>query len=144
MTHQGDWKLKKRVESRLSLDRTDILRILAQLPFHKNSFWVVMGGALVLHRIRNTTADIDIGCTNELFEQLKGCGYEISISRSGLERIDYSALVHIYNKWPTDSIENIDGISVASLASIIKDKQHFGRPKDLADIELIQQSLKGV
>ena len=128
----------------MNLNKDNVLRIISQLPFPRNSFWVIMGGALVLHGVRDVTNDIDIGCNNTLFEQLQSCGHVVSISRSGKERIDYTDLVHIYREWVVDSIDLIDNVQVASLKSIIKDKQLLGRTKDIQDIELIQQFLKGV
>lgn len=101
-----------------------------------------MGGALVLHKIRNTTSDIDIGCTNVLFEQLESSGYRVCISKSGRKRIDYNDIVHIYKGWTVKSITYINGFSVASLSSIIEDKQRLGRPKDITDIALIQQIIE--
>lgn len=126
------------------LNKDKIIMTVSQLRFPQNSFWLVMGGALVMHGVRHTTKDIDIGCNNNLFEQLKSRGYDVSISRSGRERIDYTDLVHVYKDWSVDSINVIDGIPVASLTSIIKDKQSFGRSKDIVDIELIRQALKGI
>ena len=128
----------------MELNKKDILTILSQLPFPPNSFWIVMGGALVLHGIRDTTRDIDIGCTNELFELLKSTGYNVRISRSGQECIDYCDIVHIYREWKADSFVIIDHIPVVDLLSIIKDKKALGRPKDLADIDLIQEFLKNI
>lgn len=114
-----------------------------QLPFSNNSFWLVMGSALVLYGIRFSTHDIDLGCTNSLFNDLINNGYSVALSRSGRERIDYSSTVHIYRNWPVDKIEYINGIPVADLFSIIRDKTSFGRPKDIADVKLIQEYLKG-
>jgi len=121
------------------LDRRQICDTVRNFPFSRDTFWLVMGGALVIYGIRDFTNDIDIGCTEGLFNQLKEEGYETHLSKSGLIRIDYSQVVHIYKNWMVDRINYIDDCPVSDLESIIKIKNQFGREKDIEDIALIFQ-----
>ena len=127
----------------MSLNENDIKKALNNLSFPKNSFWLIMGSALVFHGIRDCTQDIDIGCCNQLFEELKSKGYTVYKSRSGKEKINYSDSIHIYRNWETTNVIFIDGIPVADLKSILKDKKKLGRPKDIIDISIIEKHLKG-
>lgn len=123
------------------LNKSTIITKVKQLCFPKNSYWLVMGAALVLHGIKCSTHDIDIGCTKELFEKLIKQGFENSISRSGKEKIVINDNISIYKEWSSDEIVFICGLPVVSLGCIIKDKEKLGRDKDISDINLIAEYL---
>ena len=46
--------------SSIMFDKKSLLRRLQELPFSKNEYWVVAGGAMVLHGFRTQTHDIDL------------------------------------------------------------------------------------
>ena len=52
-------------------DQYSLLQLLQSLPFSKEEYWVVAGGAMVLHGFRPQTRDVDLGCTALLADQLE-------------------------------------------------------------------------
>lgn len=59
-------------------DKKTLLQRLWELPFPKNEYWVVAGGAMVLHGFRTQTHDIDLGCSTLLADELEQQGYVVS------------------------------------------------------------------
>jgi hypothetical protein len=118
-----------------------IYDIVKSLPLSAESYWLVMGAALVMHGVREETDDIDIGCTHERFDLLLKSGYCSSVSQSGLRKIALTEHVTVYENFYKQNIVYIDGIPVADLESIRVVKSVFGREKDMADIELIDRQL---
>ena len=43
-------------------DRCSLLQRLQELSLSENEYWVVAGGAMVLHGFRSQTHDIDLEC----------------------------------------------------------------------------------
>ncbi len=118
------------------LIKKDIIAALESTLLPHDSYWVLMGAALVLYGIKHETNDIDLGCKEDLFIELINNGYVPCISSSGKKRIDYSSTIHIYDDWNCNTCF-IEGFNVATLDCIIENKKTFGRKKDIADIELI-------
>lgn len=123
------------------MTKEQITKAFEHLPLPIDSCWLVMGAALVMHGIRNETLDIDIGCTPEAFDMLVNLGYHVTSSRSGLRKLSLNSEITVYEGFYTQRVHYIDGVPVADLASIRKTKATFGRPKDLSDIERIDQYL---
>ncbi|HAN09388.1 MAG TPA: hypothetical protein DCP90_02110 [Clostridiales bacterium] len=126
------------------LSRENVIKIMSELKYDKNEYWVTGGTALVMYGVKEQTKDIDLGFTEKLYEELikqKDCIInlldgnvrQISIQNTNIEFID---------NWYTDEIKMIEGIPVASLESIKKKKQELGREKDLKDIEAIDEYLE--
>lgn len=128
----------------MSLNRKDIIQIVQDLPYNKESFWLVMGSAMVMWGIKDSTGDIDIGCLKELFDYLLEQGFSKQVSRSGRWRIDYGSQVHFYLEWSVENLVVINNIQVADINSIVNDKKRFKRSKDIQDLNLIQDYLEGV
>ena len=121
----------------MELNKEKIKDLLNELPFSQQSYWVLMGAALVMYGIKDTTHDIDLGCTDELFAHLRESGYSVVVNRMGKAKIRFSDYITIYQNWLCDSNVMIEGVPVCDLNTIIKDKQALGRGKDLADLQLI-------
>lgn len=121
-------------------DKDSILQRLQKLPFPKKEYWVVGGGAMVLHGFRPQTHDIDLGCTCVLADQLEEQGYAVSRCEDGTRRISYSQDIEIFENWIEGTVERISGIPVVSVDGLIKMKKRLGRKKDLADIALIERA----
>lgn len=124
------------------MNKHDILEVLNNFSYEWHEYWLVMGSALVLHGIKETTDDIDIGCSAKLFNQLEMEGYKPVLSRTGKPRIDFGENCHFYLEWKAD-IDSIEGVQVADLQSVVADKQRFRRKKDIDDIVLIHRYLEG-
>lgn len=119
------------------MDKETIKAILHTLPFPPDSFWVLMGAAMVLHGIKTETKDIDIGCTDTLFYHLQLSGYRVSVNRMGKEKIRFTDEITIYRNWQCESVDFIDNLPVCDINTIIKNKQELSREKDLIDLQLI-------
>ncbi len=122
----------------MPLDRLEIIRIVTSLKFPVDQYSLLMGAALVLHGVKEFANDIDLGCSVKLFDMILNGGYNISVSRSGYQKIDISDTVAMYKEWMPSKIALIDGIPVSALQSIISDKKRYSRPKDIEDIALIK------
>lgn len=124
------------------LDKNDVIDLMKQLNLPQNEYWITAGAGLVMHNIKETTRDIDIGCstalTNHFIEQ--GCKFEFD--HDGTRIVKVNETIEAFENWAVDQIEIINGISVASILSIRKQKERLGREKDLQDIKKIDEFLK--
>lgn len=110
---------------------------LRELNLPANEYWVVAGGAMVLHGFRPQTRDLDLGCSTRLADQLAAQGYPVQFYENGTRKIGYANDVEIFENWLAGDIVTVDGVPVVSVDGLIQMKRQLGRPKDLADIALI-------
>lgn len=124
------------------LNKENIIKMLKDMNLPVNEYWVTSGAGLVLHGIKDGTNDIDLGCASNLWENFlrKGYTYKVGKDKSNIMEINDS--VEMIKNWFVDEIEFIDGLPVASLESIKKQKAELGREKDIRDIELIDEYIK--
>lgn len=121
------------------LDRQSLIQRLKELPFSEKEYWVVAGGAMVLHGFRPQTRDIDLGCTTLLADKLEQQGYFVSRCEDGSRRILYSEDVELFENWLEGTVETISGVPVVCVDGLIQMKKKLGREKDLADIALMKK-----
>lgn len=121
------------------MNRAELIARLETLPFAKNEYWLVTGGAMVLYGIREQTGDVDLGCTRALSEKLQAQGYPVKIMPDGSKRIEFAEDVELFEEWLFGEVEMLDGIPVISLPGLIEMKRQIGREKDLRDIGLIEK-----
>ncbi len=120
-------------------DKHSLRQRLSELPFSKTEYWVVAGGAMVLHGFRSQTQDIDLGCSTSLADQLEQQGYAVSHCEDGTRKIIYSEDIEIYENWIEGTVEIISGVPVVCVDGLIQMKKKLGREKDLADIALLEK-----
>lgn len=123
-------------------DKCSLLQRLQALSFPETEYWVVAGGAMVLHGFRPQTRDIDLGCSTLLADELERRGYAVSRCEDGTRKILYDEHVEIFENWIEGSVEITGGIPVVSVDGLIQMKKRLGREKDFADIALIEQAGK--
>ena len=123
-------------------DKHSLLQRLQKLTFSKKEYWVVAGGAMVLHGFRPQTHDIDLGCSTLLADELEQQGFAISLYEDGTRKILYSENIEIFENWIEDTVVIISGVPVVSVDGLIQMKKKLGREKDLADIALIENVRK--
>ena len=111
------------------------------LPFAPEDYWLVAGGAMVLHGIRSTTNDIDLGCTRSLADQLEAAGCSTVRMSDGTRKLCYAPDIEIFEEWLYDRIVTVDGLPVISLPGLLEMKRIIGREKDQQDIRLIEKYL---
>lgn len=120
------------------MNRDTLLQRLKELSLPKEEYWVVAGGAMVLHGFRTETHDIDLGCSTFLADKLEKQGYIISYCEDGNRRIRYSNDVVLFENWIEGEVELVSGIPVISIDGLVQMKRKLGREKDLTDILLIE------
>lgn len=120
-------------------DKYSLLERLQELSFSEKEYWVVAGGAMVLHGFCPQTHDIDLGCSTLLADKLEQQGYAVTRCEDGTRRISYSENVEIFENWIEGTVEIISGVPVVCVDGLIQMKKKLGREKDLADIALIEK-----
>jgi hypothetical protein len=124
------------------LTRIEIINKVANESFPKTDYWVTSGAGLVLHGVKQETRDIDIGCTSELADLLIQNGAKWNRLGDGTRRIETNSGIELFENWFVDEIIEIEGIRVATLESIRKQKAKLNRTKDWEDIALIDRFLE--
>lgn len=119
-------------------DKQFLIQYLKELSFPEGEYWVVAGGAMVLHGFRTQTHDIDLGCSTLLADRLEQQGYSVSRLDDGTRKILYSENIEIFENWLEGTVERISGIPVVCVDGLIQMKEKLGREKDLADIAFIK------
>jgi hypothetical protein len=121
------------------LYKEDIIRILKEMDLPLQEYWITSGSALVIHNVKATTRDIDLGGTTNLVEHFikKGCKYRVESDSTRI--VEVNDQIEILENWFVDEIVYIDGLPVGSLVSIRKQKAQLGRKKDIKDIQLIDE-----
>lgn len=120
-------------------DKQSLIQRIKALPFPEEEYWVVAGGAMILHGFRPLTHDIDLGCTTLLADELERERYPVLRSDDGTRKIRYSEDIEIFENWLEGAVEIISGVRVVSVDGLIKMKKKLGREKDFADIALIKK-----
>ena len=124
------------------MNRREIITELNAFPYDRADYWVVAGGAMVLHGVRPETGDIDLGCTKRLADRLEADGLLCGLQRNGKRRFGYGGRFEIFEDWLCDRVETVDGVPVISIAGLIEMKTALGREKDLRDLALIEAYIR--
>ena len=53
------------------LKKAEIVGLLNEMAFDSDKYWVTSGAAMVIYGIKESTRDIDLGCTTELADKLE-------------------------------------------------------------------------
>lgn len=122
------------------LDRQALLQRLRALDLPDTEYWVVAGGAMVLHGFRSHTRDIDLGCSTRLADQLERQGHAVFRCEDGTRRIAYEDDMELFENWVEDAVETVGGVPVVSVDGLIQMKMKLGREKDWTDIALIEEA----
>ena len=120
------------------MNKQDILNNLRTFPYDPKEYWVVAGSAMVLYGIREQTADIDLGCSTKMADQLEADGCPYRLTEDGKRWFKYGETIEIFEDWLRDSVEMYEGFPVISIKGLMEIKQELGREKDIKDIELIK------
>ncbi len=125
------------------MTRADILERLRALDWPVEDYWLVAGGAMVLHGLRPETQDLDLGCTTARADALAAAGVPFRYMDDGSGRwFTVNEEVEVFENWLQDRLELVDGVPVVSLKGLREMKLALGREKDLKDIARIDASLQ--
>ncbi len=123
------------------MTKLDIIERLKLLNYARSEYWVVAGSAMVLHGLKDTANDIDLGCTKCLADALESGGCRTLVLDDGTRKISVAEDVEIFEGWLFDNVVIIEGIPVISLNGLLEMKKRLGREKDIEDIKLIEEAL---
>ncbi len=131
----------------------DIFAEVKRLNLPLGQYVVFGAGPLAAHGVRETT-DVDLFVTPTLYQALKADGWEekeltnppggVCLFR-GIYEADDTWHYGDYDPKPEELIqaaEVIEGVPFAPLVEVLKWKRAFGRPKDVADVGLIERHLR--
>jgi hypothetical protein len=124
------------------LYKEHIMKILKDINLSLNEYWISSGAALVIHGVKESTSDIDLGCTTNLIEYFIKKGNKYRVTKDNSRIVEINESVELIENWFVDEIGLIDGLPVASIESIRKQKAELGREKDIKDIMLIDEYIK--
>ena len=125
------------------MNKEDILRKVQALHWPKEDYWVVAGGAMVLHGLRPETQDLDLGCTTARADALEAAGAPFREMDDGSGRwFTLTEEIEVFENWLEDRVELVEGVPVVSLPGLRKMKAALGREKDLRDMALIDAFLQ--
>jgi hypothetical protein len=124
------------------LNKDNIINIVNDLNLPLNEYWITSGSALVMHGVKKIATDIDLGCTNNLWEDFLQKGYTYRVEKDNSKIMEINDSVEIIKEYFVDEIELIEGLPTGSLESIKKQKAKLGREKDIRDIKLIDEYIQ--
>ena len=123
----------------MMLTREDIQQRLAESGLDLNRCWLTAGGALIFYGLRTVTADIDMGCTSSLADELEAAGHPAEREGEGRRRFHLPGCIDLSENWAEGTVTMMDGVPVVSLEDVLALKRALGREKDQADIAAIQR-----
>ena len=82
------------------LTKEDIIAHLEALDLDPSRYWVTAGAALLFYGLRETTADIDLGCDRILADQLEARGYDARREADGRRRFHLPGACLLYTSVP--------------------------------------------
>lgn len=123
------------------MNKKEIAQRLKELAFDKAEYWLIAGGAMVWHGVREEAGDIDLGCSRKMADSLENQGVPVTRLADGTRKIVPAPDVEIFEEWLYDRVELVDGYPVISLPGLLEMKRRLGREKDMADIRLLEALL---
>ena len=123
------------------MNKGEYLRKLDELQLDKARYCILSGGAMVMHGLKERTADIDIKVRPDYFEELKT---KFSFKKS--PKYDYlwelgedvEVAVQDYDE---KDVEMVDGYPVIRLELELEWKLRHNRPKDRESIRILKAYL---
>lgn len=111
-----------------------------------NDCHVSHGGSMIMLGLRESTDDIDLTVTRDVWDQFVADGFKIThLPANGkcaavdlisvTDKID----IHLENEWVTHDLYCLRGIWYRSAIETLADKLLLGREKDLKDIPVLQE-----
>ncbi|MEG2712448.1 MAG: hypothetical protein RR988_05435 [Clostridia bacterium] len=124
------------------MNKKQLLNLVNSLNLPKTEYYILGGGSLVISNIKETTADLDLCVSNELFTTLKE---KYNLKESDKNPCGFYPLNDLVEIVPNTkenfTMQEIDGYNVENLERILKFKKNRNLPKDLNDIINIEKYL---
>jgi len=123
------------------MNKGEYLRKLDELRLDKAKYCILSGGAMVMHGLKERTADIDIKVRPDYFEELKTrFSFKKSPKYDYLWELgeDVEIAVQDYDE---KDVEMVDGYPVIRLELELEWKMQHNRPKDQESIRILKAYL---
>ena len=127
------------------MNKEDLLILVNSLNIPKGEYYILGGGSLVICGLKETTADLDLCVSNELFKILKE-KYNLSDkdkNECGFYRIN-DMIEIVPNSKSNFATMEVDGYYIEDLHKILEFKKKRNLPKDTADISNIEAYLQNM
>ena len=126
------------------MNKEELLKLVESLNITKDEYYILGGGSLVMFGIKETTSDLDLCVSNELFAKLKE---KYNLDEKDKNECGFYQISDIIEIIPNPKEEftaqEIDGYKVEELKRILEFKKKRNAPKDKLYIEKITQYLEG-
>ena len=123
------------------MNKEELLKLVESLNLPKEEYYILGGGSLVMFGIKDTTADLDLCVSEELFERLKKEYNLTEKNKCGFYSI--SDIIEIIpNPKEKFTCEVVDGYQVEELRRILEFKKKRNAPKDRVHVEKIEEYLE--
>lgn len=126
------------------MNKEELLKLVESLNIPKDEYYILGGGSLVMFGIKETTSDLDLCVSNELFAKLKE---KYNLDENDKNECGFYQISDIIEIIPNPKEEftaqEIDGYKVEELKRILEFKKKRNAPKDKLYIEKITQYLEG-
>lgn len=126
------------------MNKEELLKLVESLNIPKDEYYILGGCSLVMFGIKETTSDLDLCVSNELFAKLKE---KYNLDEKDKNECGFYQISDIIEIIPNPKEEftaqEIDGYKVEELKRILEFKKKRNAPKDKPYIEKITQYLEG-
>ena len=126
------------------MNKEELLKLVESLNIPKDEYYILGGGSLVMFGIKETTSDLDLCVSNELFAKLKE---KYNLDEKDKNECGFYQISDIIEIIPNPKEEftaqEIDGYKVEELKRILEFKKKRNAQKDKPYIEKITQYLEG-
>lgn len=123
------------------MNKTEYLKKLDELRLDKARYCILSGGAMVMHGLKERTADIDIKVRPDYFEELKTkFSFKKSPKYDYLWELGEDAEVAVQD-YDEKDVEMVDGYPVIRLELELEWKLRHNRPKDRESIRILKAYL---
>lgn len=126
------------------MNKEELLKLVESLNIPKDEYYILGGGSLVMFGIKETTSDLDLCVSDELFAKLKE---EYNLDENDKNECGFYQISDIIEIIPNSKEEftaqEIDGYKVEELKRILEFKKKRNTQKDKPYIEKITQYLEG-
>lgn len=125
------------------MNKEELLKLVNNLNIPKSEYYILGGGSLVLFGIKETTSDLDLCVSQELFEKLKD-RYNLNEEKKnecGFYKISNTIEI-IPNSRAEFIMDTIDEYNVEKLEKILEFKKKRNALKDKEAIKKIVEYIK--
>ena len=125
------------------MNKEELLKLVESLDLPKDEYYILGGGSLVIFGIKNTTADLDLCVSEELFAKLKEKYNLDEKDKNECGFYNISDIVEVIpNPKEEFTFEEIEGYRVEKLKRILEFKKKRNAPKDQPYIKKITEYLE--